>query len=70
MSLAEIKIGVANLTADERLEVAALIAHLHQADNPEHQLEMEHRMNAMDVGKKVSQTDLERLHDRLKSESR
>jgi hypothetical protein len=62
VSLAEIKETIAELSADERLEIAALIAHLNRADDPEYQAELDRRMSAMDAGRKNSAATLEKYH--------
>jgi hypothetical protein len=43
------------------LEVAALIAHLNRADNPEFQTELDWRMAAMDAGRKTSAPALKKV---------
>ena len=65
MSLAEVKQSVASMTIEERLEVAALIAHLNRAEDPDYRAELDRRMAAMDSGRKTSATELERLHEDL-----
>jgi len=62
MSLLEIKERIAQLTADERLELAGLIAHLNQSERRDYQEELDKRLAAMDECKKFTQQDLERLH--------
>jgi hypothetical protein len=70
VSLAEIREQIAGMTVDERLDLAALIAHLNSKDDPDYQAELERRMARMDAGKKTTQDDLERLHQRLIAEGR
>jgi hypothetical protein len=65
MSFAQIKEQLAELTREQRLELAALLTHLNRKDDPEFQVELERRMAEMDAGKKISQTDLEQLHKDL-----
>jgi hypothetical protein len=65
MSLAELKNAVVELSPDERLELAALIAHLNQANDPQYQSELDRRMAAMDAGKKQTQVKLQQLHQDL-----
>jgi cytochrome c len=65
MSLAEIREHIAGLTVEERLDVAALIAHLNRADDPEYQSELDRRAADMDAGKKSTLDELERRHQRL-----
>lgn len=65
MSLAEVKASVAEMTVTERLEVAALIAHLNRAEDPEYRAELDRRMAAMDAGRKTSAVELESVHEDL-----
>jgi cytochrome c len=65
MSMVEVKETVAEMSAEERLEIAAFIAHLNRADSPEYQTELDRRMSAMDAGKKTSAQDLKRRHKDL-----
>lgn len=44
--MAELKETIEEMSVEERLEIAALIAHLNRADDPEHQAEMDRRMAA------------------------
>jgi alanine racemase len=70
MSMAEIKEQIAGMSAEERLEVAALIAHLNRADDPEYQAELDQRMSAMDAGRKNSAAALENSHRNLSNQGR
>ena len=70
MSLAEIKEQIAELTPEERLEIAALIVHLTQASDPEYRAELDRRMAAMDAGKKYTEQDVLRLHEKLSQQGR
>jgi hypothetical protein len=63
MSLAEVKASVAGMSVDERLEVAALIAHLNRAEDPGYQAELARRMSAMDSGRKTDAATLKNRHD-------
>lgn len=62
MSMAEIKEQVTALTPEERLEIAALIAHLNHEDDPRYSAELDARLANMDAGRKFGPADLERLH--------
>jgi hypothetical protein len=62
MSLAEIKETITEMSAEERLEIAALIAHLNRVDDPQYQAELDRRMSAMDAGRKNSVESLESRH--------
>jgi len=70
MSMVEVKETIVEMSAEERLEIAALIAHLNRADAPEYQEEMNRRMSAMDAGKKASASDFDRRHKDLLKEGR
>ncbi len=65
MSLAEVKETIAGMAVEQRLEVAALIAHLNRADDSEYQAELDRRMSAMDAGRKTSSQALKTRHDEL-----
>ena len=70
MSMAEVKASIADMTLEERLEVAALIAHLNRVEDPECQSEMERRMASMDAGHKTGINALEDLHQKLSGQGR
>ena len=70
MSIAEVKDSIAEMSADERLEVAALIAHLNRADDPDYQAELDQRMSAMDAGRKHPAAGLENSHRNLSNQGR
>ena len=65
MSLAEVKETIVGMAAEERLEVAALIAHLNRTDDSEYQVELDRRMSAMDAGRKTPSQALKIRHDEL-----
>jgi len=65
MSFAEIKEQIPELTPEERLELAALIAHLSRTDDPQYQADLDQRLAKIEAGKKFGQSDLERLHSDL-----
>ena len=70
MSLAEVKASVTAMSVDERLEVAALIAHLNRKEDPGYHAELEQRMSAMDSGRKTDATGLKKVHDGLAAQDR
>ena len=70
MSLAEIKDQIVMMSVEERLEVAALISHLNQVDDPAYQAELARRLDSMADGHKTSLEDLQRLHDKLTASGR
>jgi hypothetical protein len=70
MSLAEVKACVAGMSIEDRLEIAALIAHLNRAEDPDYQAELERRLSAMDAGKTTDLSTLERLHKDLSAKGR
>lgn len=61
---------VAQMSVEQRLEIAALIAHLNRAADPEYQAELDRRMAAMEAGRKHPQADLERRHKELAARGR
>lgn len=65
VSFAEVRERVAAMSAEERIEVAALIAHLNRADDSEYQAELDRRMTNMDAGLKTSGQALEKRHAEL-----
>jgi hypothetical protein len=65
MSMAEIREQIAGLTVEERLDLAALIAHLNRADDTEYQSALDQRTAEMDSGKKTTLDELERQHREL-----
>jgi hypothetical protein len=70
MSFREIKAGIEGLTVEQRLEIAALIAHLNRAEDPAWQDELDRRLAAMEAGRKSTRTDLENRHQTLSSRGR
>ena len=70
MSLAEVKASIQEMSVEERLEIAALIAHLNRVDDPQYREELERRMSAMDAGRKTAASKLEMLHSKLSDEGR
>jgi hypothetical protein len=65
MSFSEIKAGIADLSVEERLELAALIAHLNRAEDPVWQAELDRRLNAMESGRKHGQSEIQKRHQEL-----
>jgi putative addiction module component (TIGR02574 family) len=65
MSLAELKDQIAVMSAEDRLELAALISHLNQADDAAWQAELDRRLDAMDHGNKTGLAELEQVHEKL-----
>ena len=70
MSLVECKETIAALSMEERLEIAAFIAHLNRCDDSEYQDQLDGRMSAMDAGHKTSSQTLQNLHDDLSRQGR
>ena len=70
MSLAEVKSSVAEMSLEERLEVAALIAHLNSAEDSAFQSDLDQRMSDMDAGRKTTETELKKLHAELLAQGR
>jgi hypothetical protein len=70
VSFAEIKASIAEMSLEERLEIAAFTAHLNRTQDPDYQAELDRRMTAMDAGHKSSANELQHLHDDLSSQGR
>ncbi len=70
MSLAEIKDSIGALSVEERLDLAAWIAHLNHADDPAYLAELKARMASMDAGEKASSADFERVSNELSAKGR
>jgi hypothetical protein len=70
MSLAEVKASIAEMSVEERLEIAALVAHLNRAEDPDYRDELDRRMSAMDAGHKAPQSTLEKIHKNLNAQGR
>jgi hypothetical protein len=70
MSFAELKEKVAEMTDEQRLELAAVLAFHRRRNDPEHLAELDRRMKAMDNGKKVPQEEIERKHRELLAQGR
>lgn len=70
MSLAEIKKQIDRLDAEQRNELSAYLLFLRRREDPEWLEELERRNRAMDAGKKVSQEELQRIHEALVREGR
>ena len=68
MSLAEIKACITEMSVEERLDVAALIAHLNRAEDSSYQADLDWRMSAMDSGRKSGAATLKKIHDKLAAE--
>jgi hypothetical protein len=70
VSFAEVKASIAEMSVEQRLEIAALIAHLNRAQDPDYQVELDRSMAAMDAGNKSSADVLYRLRNDLSSQGR
>jgi predicted transcriptional regulator len=70
MTYAEIKQAVPALTKGERLDLAHLLLHLSLRDDPEYLAELDRGMADMDAGKKVTQEEVERMHQELLAQGR
>jgi len=64
VSLAELKKQAEALPAQERLELAAYLAELEEQSEAGFRQAVDHRMQAMDHGAKVSQEQFEAEHSR------
>lgn len=70
MSFAEIKNSIAECSAEQRLELAALICHLNRSQDAEYAAELDERMARMDSGRKMSAAELREIHTVLNSRGR
>jgi hypothetical protein len=68
MSMAEIRDKIAGLTVEERLDLAALIAHLNRCDDADYQSALDQRATDLDAGKKTTLEQLDRLHRTLSAD--
>jgi len=62
MSVSEIKDRVVELSADEKLELAAWLKHQLQKDSPEFLEDLRRGIAEMEAGKFVKQAEVERMH--------
>lgn len=58
------------MSLEERLEVAALIAHLNRAEDSAFQADLDQRLSNMDVGRKTTEAELKKLHADLLAQGR
>ena len=65
MSFADLKSRVAELTPDERLQLSAFLADLDEADEERFRAEVDGRMKAIDLGRKVTMEQFEERHREL-----
>lgn len=70
MSMVEVKETIAEMSVDQRLEIAALITQLNRVEDPEYVAELDRRMAAMDAGHKHSAQTLELRHQDLLKQGR
>jgi hypothetical protein len=70
VSFAEIKERVAELSPEQRLELAALIAHLSRTDDPQYRADLDRRLAQMDAGKKHGKAELLHVHNELSADGR
>jgi len=68
MTTAEIKASIDKLTDEERFFAAAYLQHRAQENDPSYKAMLSERMNRMDVGKKVTLEQVQRIHQTLESE--
>ncbi len=68
MTTAEIKANIDKLTDEERFFAAAYLQHRAQESDPAYQIMLSERMNRMDLGKKVTLEQVQRVHQTLESE--
>lgn len=70
MSVVELKRAVDELTADERLELAAYLRWQTRKDDPEWQEELGRRLERCQAGQGRTKQELQALHDRLSDQGR
>ncbi len=63
--MAEVRETISGMSVEERLDIAAVIAHFNRAADSGYQAELDARMAEMDAGKKFTPADLERSHSDL-----
>ena len=68
MSTLEIKRTAENLTAEERVYLAAYLKHLARVDTPAYQAELTRLNNEIDTGKRFTLAQVQRLHEALQAE--
>lgn len=68
MTTQQVKQQIDAMTDDDRFLATAYLDHLASEKDSSYQAELTSRMNRMDVGKKVSLEQLERLHHALEQE--
>ena len=68
MSTLELKRTAENLTAEERVYLAAYLKHLARVDTPAYQAELTRLNNEIDTGKKFTLAQVQRLHEALQAE--
>lgn len=61
MSVQELKHSAAELTPDERFDLAVFLQHLTQKDDPEHQRALDQADARISAGKKVSLEELRKM---------
>jgi len=61
MSVQELKHSAAELTPDERFDLAVFLQHLAQKDDPEHQRALDQSDARISAGKKVSLEELRKM---------
>lgn len=61
MSVQELKHSVAELTPEERFDLAVFLQHLSQKDDPEHQRALDQANGRISSGKKVSLEELRKI---------
>jgi hypothetical protein len=61
MSVQELKHSAAELTPDERFELAAFLQHLTQKDDPNHQRTLDQADARISSGKKISLEELRKM---------
>ena len=70
MTLEDIKVGIQQLSGEDRLYLQGYISHLARVDTEQNRSELSKALAEMDMGKKLSRQELLSAHDNLKSQGK
>ena len=66
----EVQDALKGMSPEDRNRVKAFLLHLTRVNDPAHKADLTRRLQEMEQGDKVSQTQVEKLHDDLCREGR
>ena len=66
----EVQDALKGMSPEERNRVKAFLLHLSRVDDPAHKAELTRRLQRMEQGNRVPQTQVEKLHEDLCREGR